>query len=168
MALQASCVVDEVTQLSVCTIDEPAVTRLHALIERISNYLEVHHLARTEPYGVPYHYRTNYLPDRISGNDIAAVSRIIAEAKVRGILIPSILLPLAAQGLVPVTSADVEYLATYADEVIDPLETLYATIQAIDGTPSKLPWLILGGLVATVFIMTYAGGVSSKREYEKR
>lgn len=156
--MAATCVFDQITELPVCTLEGVSTARLHAILDRVSMYLESHHLAVHDPFDVPYRYRTDYLPAYVSGNDVVAVARIIREVEAREMLVPTVLVPLAPPPAerAPVTEADVEYLAGAADDVSLVLEGLlddlvaYDALHTPDGRHSPLVLLgvIIGGLAA--------------------
>ncbi len=145
------CVEDEVTQLAVCQVESSAVSKLHASIRRISAYLEFHHLAVKDEFDVPYHYRENYLPDKITGNDVTAINRAIAEGKARALYIAPVLHPLDSIGYTPVVSDDVAYVAENTLELAAALDTLIIKIQEYDDLHGRFPrWLIVLGVVTGV------------------
>lgn len=165
MTTQASCVVEEVTGLSVCTIDPPSlVAQLHALLQKASVYLEEHHRAVSDRWDAPYHYRNTYLPEYVSGNDVAALSRLLAEAKVRDIVPQVALLPLVTQEVrAPVTSADVEYLAGNADIIVPALEDVYSAILLHDARYRvRIPWMLLAGIGIGIAAATIAKHATRK------
>jgi len=81
----ASCVIDQVTNLPVCDILDEDRVALHEALAVVSDYLLEHHMADT----APYHYRRTYLPGRITGNDVVALSRLGQEMGARHMTIPS-------------------------------------------------------------------------------
>lgn len=144
MAFQdVTCVEDDITGLAVCQVDLAAVGRLHSTLRRITAYLEEHALTSV------YHYRDRYLLAAVSGNDVTACNRVIAEAKARGIAVPSVLQPLDSFAYTPVLSDDVAYTAQLAVEITDALEALFQQIQAYDyANRRKIPsWLLLLGVI---------------------
>jgi len=154
-----ACPQDTITGLSVCTIDQVVTARLHGLLRDVSAYLYEHHRASDF---TAYRYRTAYLPEYVTGNDVAAVSRAAQEALARGLALDPILSP-----LVPgtkheaVTSGDVDYLAQNAPEVTRALTAVYDAIKTADATGVKTNmWHLfaygVAGIVGLVVIVELA------------
>jgi hypothetical protein len=135
---QSSCAIEQLTNLPVCLVGSD-VQLLHASISQVVDYMATHHIPRDE-WDAPYVYR-DYLPDRVSGNDVAALSRIAAAAHARGITLPPVLAPLYSGQDAQVTAQDVYYASEHARILGEILGPLLSAMREADRVPCKsFPW----------------------------
>lgn len=127
-----ACVTDQVTDLPVCDIDPAALVPLHEALGVASDYLYTYHLAPT----ARYKYRRDYLPEKITGNDVVALSRLAQEMSARGLTVPpelSYFLPVGDPSVRDyVTGPQVEYTASAAPTLTPAVEAALTAIQAYD------------------------------------
>ena len=104
----ASCVVESVFQLPACNAGDPDTYALHDAI-----YEALRRLPMAE-----YQYRTDYLPDYVSGNDVVALTVLASAAACAGVDVPEVLRPLIERDTGrPATPEDVTYVADNAGDL---------------------------------------------------
>jgi len=167
----SSCAIEQYTGLPVCLIGESDVQLLHASISQVVAYMATHHIPRDEG-DLPYEYR-DYIPDRVSGNDVAALSRIAAAAALRGIDLPPVLAPLYLGADAPVTQADVYYVAENAYAIAVVLGPLLSAMREADEVPCKaFPWgwlvaALTGGLLLGIALASAASDDPDRERRER-
>lgn len=141
----ASCATEEYTGLPVCPIAPSDLEMLHANIAQVVEYMATHHIPRDQ-WDAPYVYR-DYLSDAVSGNDVAALSRVMAAAVARNIDLPPLLAPLYAGQDVQVVDSDVHYVAENARVIAELLGPMLSAMRAAD-EDRAFPW----GWVAVIAV----------------
>jgi hypothetical protein len=149
---QASCAMEATFNLPVCLQGNPDTLLLHAAVAPVVSYMAAHHIPKDE-FDPPYVYRV-YMPDWISANDVAALGRVTTAAVLRGLTIPTVLLPVyPPQRDLEVTADDVMYVAANAGAIADALGPLLTAMQAADGAgavpvASGPNWWVVAGIIA--------------------
>ena len=169
-ASSSSCQVEQHTGLPVCQPEPSDVQILHANIAVVVSYMADHHIPR-DPWDGPYVFR-DYLPEMISANDVAALSRIGAAATARAIDLPPVLVPLYSGTDAPVTDQDVYYVADRARDIAEVLGPVLSAMRAYDtargcgGFPWG--WVVAASLGGVLLGVLTAHALRRDREGEDR
>ncbi len=168
MAFDADCVIEQGTGLPVCSVDYGDVVMLHSMIAMVVAYMEDHHIPRDE-WDAPYVFR-EYIPEKVTANDVAALSRIGAAAVARGIDLPPLLAPLYAGQDAPVAGEDVEYVAVNARDLAELLGPVLTNMRAADVQPARFPWgwIVVVAVGGVVLGAALAANVGSQEKRNKR
>lgn len=151
-----SCVTESVFQLPACLQGDPDTLKLHAGLLKVTLWLGDHWIPK-DPYDVPYLYRTNYLPDYVTANDVAALGRITAQAQMRGVDVPVVLGPmLPTAPNQEVSSEDVIYAAANAGPIADALDPLLAAMIAATPPTVTINWWLIGGILGGAALLGLA------------
>lgn len=151
----ASCDFDQVTDLPVCDIIDEDRVALHDALAEASDYLLQHHRAAT----APYQFRRAYLPGRITGNDVVALSRLGQEMGARYMSVGpelSPFLPVGETGKREYVRADqVEMVADNAGKLAMTVRAALEAIKAWDVHHETRPggiWVLAAavGVVAAI------------------
>lgn len=163
------CTTEEVFNLPVCLKDDPDGTLLHTAIADVTEWMYAHHIPK-DAYDPPYVYRRDYMPEWVSANDVAALSRIAMAAHVRGIALPLVLEPLLpAQQGEQVAADDVTYVAAEAGAIAAALPDLLAAMQAADGgsTGDEKLWVVLAAIFAGAAALGVLAAIVGEWKYEE-
>jgi hypothetical protein len=159
-----ACSVEQYTGLPVCRVGDGDLQLLHASIAQVVAYMAEHHLPR-DAWDAPYVYRTDYLPDSVSGNDVAALSRIAAAAVARGIDLPPVMTPLYSGADAPVKQEDVYYVANNARLLGEVLGPVLSAMREADEVPcTGFPWGWLAAVAAGGVLLGVVLTASSRKQ----
>ena len=146
----ASCVVESVFQLPACNAGDPDTYALHDALYEAFRRLPL-----------DYDYRTDYLPDYVTGNDVVALTVLASAAACAGMDVPEVLRCMIERDTGrPATPEDVQYVADNAGDLADAVKKVARRLRG-EGLG------LLGWAAGGVFLLGLIFGVAHARaEYE--